>query len=257
MKKLLILSVLFSTLFLAGCANYYSQAQVDKMIQDQAAADQVQLVAIQQQLGSLEEQVSELTRGLTGVAADQVGQDLPAASSSQPGTPAAAVNEQAAAPVPIDQTTKDWLTFNDKNLNYTFKYPKGFFEWTPIAKNFDCDTELFTSDQVCPIIPDGFIPTEYPTAYIGGKSGQKDNKFLGGHQFCTRGASEAGMSQLYSSYFYININGNKCSMLGFVIHTTNGCGMYNPGPEMDNCEKRNAIEIPQTLSKIESTFSFK
>jgi hypothetical protein len=61
MKKILILPVLFSVLFLGGCAGYYSQNQVNALIQQQTAASQTEIDTLKQQVSDLLQKVASTT----------------------------------------------------------------------------------------------------------------------------------------------------------------------------------------------------
>jgi hypothetical protein len=252
MKKVLLLPVLFSVLFLGGCSGYYSQDQVSRLIQQQTAAGQSQIDSLKQQAVDLQNKVDELLQKIGTTTAVS----LPPVANGQ----TAATSSTLAGKAIIDPVTKDWLTFSDDNLNYQLKYPKDFLAVGPIARTFACNANSFANLQLCPNISS----VKFPDRFRNDDSLEKDFRTMtfDGHQFCERETDEMGMSQIDHNYYYISINGNKCSVLGMIVHTTNGCDVGAESNDPNDpwrvaCEKNNNITVPQTLQKILSTISFK
>jgi hypothetical protein len=84
MKKILILPVLFSVLFLGGCSGNYSQKQVDILIQKQAATHQAEINLLNQQIVSLQNTIDGLVQKASTTAANTpaVVSPAPQATSS-------------------------------------------------------------------------------------------------------------------------------------------------------------------------------
>jgi len=86
MKKLLILPVLFSVLFLGGCSGYYSQDQVSQLIQQQTAANQAEISVLSQQVSTLQNTINNLAQKVSPIASSSaptaVNNQAPAAASS-------------------------------------------------------------------------------------------------------------------------------------------------------------------------------
>ncbi len=81
MKKALIFPLLFSILFLGGCAGYYSQNQVNGLIKQESAAHQAEINNLTQQIGNLEKTINDLMQNASTTVA-QLG--LPAANKQVP-----------------------------------------------------------------------------------------------------------------------------------------------------------------------------
>jgi hypothetical protein len=245
MKKFLILPVLFSALFFGGCSGYYSQNQVNGLIQQESAAKQVEIDNLKQQASDLQNKINELAQKASTTAVQSV--PIPVATTTN------TVNDPA---------TKGWLTFASGDLNYQLKYPKDFFQSSPKAVKFSCDVNKFATE--CPYFdkdyngnPLGTIDSE--TRYHNLKM---ESKEINGQKFCTEKWGEAAAGSLFTTYYYLNVNGSQCDALMYVVQTSDGCDMVAKSNDVNDpnrlkCENNINVVIPQTLSKIESTFSFK
>lgn len=170
-------------------------------------------------------------------------ESVPAVVNNQTLVPAA-VSNVPSSEVANDPATKGWLTFINKNLNYQFKYPKDFFH--PVdsfgVKIRDCDVTMLISE--CRTDKSKGAPWV-----------NKEIKEINGHQFCLETRSEGAAGSLFTIYDYVNVNGAKCGDLKLVVQTHN-CDMYD-GSDAIKCQNNNNVVVPETLSKVESTFSFK
>jgi hypothetical protein len=147
--------------------------------------------------------------------------------------------------------TSGWTVFSDPVLNYTLKYPKGFFWWDPKVEVFDCDADKFNQD--CPYIHVSGI-SDMPGAI---KSGfvKLERKTIAGQQFCLQSWSEGAAGTSYVNYYYINFSQGKCATLELTKAYPN-CDNYNPGPDQDKCKNDNNVVAPATLDAILASFDF-
>jgi hypothetical protein len=145
-----------------------------------------------------------------------------------------------------DPGIKDWLTFNDKNLNYQFEYPKGFFQnaGNPLTvKILNCDVK-------------NFVANCYTDKSKGAPFVNKVMKEMGGQQFCYEVFDDVAAGSVFTNYDYVNVKGDKCSDLNMVVQTQN-CDNYSNLSDSETCKDHNTKVVPQTLSRLELSFSSK
>jgi hypothetical protein len=147
--------------------------------------------------------------------------------------------------------TSGWAVFSDPVLNYTLKYPKGFFWWDPKVETFACDADKF--DQSCPYVHVSGI-SDMPGAIKSGLV-KLERKIINGQQFCLQSWSEGAAGTSYANYYYINFSQGKCAALELTKAYPN-CDNYNPGPTQDKCNNDNNVVAPETLGAILATFDF-
>jgi outer membrane murein-binding lipoprotein Lpp len=246
MKKLLILPVLFSVLFLGGCSGYYSQDQVSQLIQQQTAANQAEISVLSQQVSNLQNTINNLAQKVSPIASTSV----PVVVNNQSSV-AAMASSTASANVVNNISTKGWLTFNNKALLYQFKYPANFFNSVGSFEVSDVDCSVANFNTEC--VP-GRIVNGGPALYT-------ERREINGHQFCVKSHDEGAAGTFYFTYEYIdydNINaaGDKCGDLKLTLAKTD-CGVLDgDAVAFEKCQKTNDVVDPQTLSKVESTFTF-
>lgn len=139
-----------------------------------------------------------------------------------------------------------WLVQTDTAERVSFAYPEQLpFEfhrfvndsmrsWPPRVRLFD--GELFCK-----------------TGVLGSRV--VSTRTIDGRAFCVITGSEAGMSQLYSSYVYaFNIAPEEAVEFSFTVHSTNGCGVYDDGVEPNTrykkCQSEQALFTPAYIDDI-------
>lgn len=127
-------------------------------------------------------------------------------------------------------SVSNWKTYTNTQYGFSFQYPV-LFEGADLQGGLP---QVFVTSTSTGIdITNGcYKAVSGARGYAGGSL-----VTLNGIQFCLSLSSDAGMSQLYRSYFYTTHRNGKYITIGYTSHTSNGCGVFLQGtPDYTSCE---------------------
>ena len=108
---------------------------------------------------------------------------------------------------------------------------------------------------------DGNITTSgcYLAQNAGGKANAEKTVTVNNVKFCMTTGSDVGAGQLYNSYYYTALHNGYYYVLGYVVHTPNGCDNYmgtsNYQPCLDAQKNYSTLVLKPIQSSI-ATFKF-
>ncbi len=151
-----------------------------------------------------------------------------------------------------------WQTYTDSQNGFSFQYPTSLngsganLIFGPSGK-----PDVFVTSTSSDIGTNGCY---HSSMNYGGGPATNDSKItLNGTQFCLSSGGDAGMSQLYTTDDYTTERNGLYITIQYVIHTTNGCGVYQGDPTYAACEylSKNYDElVTQPIQKSVGSLTF-
>lgn len=151
--------------------------------------------------------------------------------------------------------------FTYHNNGVTFNFPQKFGTdyaslniQTSVKKT---DTSKLDSNR-CPTFAEG------PT----GKSASSTVLMINGNKFCYSTTGDVGAGQLYRSYVYTTARGGNSYMIDYIVHTPNGCGVFENSSDVNapgNGKYKECLadmanydtQVVKPISDSISTFTFR
>ncbi len=124
-----------------------------------------------------------------------------------------------------------WKTYVDSNVGFSFQYPNKFYsDMASLNYGQSGTPEVFTTSTSTSIGTNGCYVS--PNAPMPEKN---SSVTLNNVNFCLSSSSDAGMSQLYTNYYYTTHQKGNYITIGYLVHTSNGCGVYSGDPIAASC----------------------
>src|SRR3989338_378405 len=155
------------------------------------------------------------------------------------------------ATCPVVNATPGFKIYTDTNYGFEFKYPESFntsfasFQQTPSAVISKAGSGKIDKDGC-------YVSQDATNANIG-------VNIINDMRFCLSEYEGVGAGQLYKSYYYTTFKDDNYITLAFVVHTSNGCGVYDALPQQKLCEtfmKNYDSIIVKPIQDSVATFKF-
>lgn len=159
-----------------------------------------------------------------------------------------ALNPAVATPLDSDEQTKiiqdeslaygkplpgvTWKTYADQQTGVSFEYPSDF------GGGASASVQNPGGVPKVLITPDNAVDSHgcIPSTNGNGKPGTESQLTINNIAVCLSTSEEAGMSQLYTTYSYTAHKNGEYITLQYIIHTSNGCGVFQGDPSLVSCQ---------------------
>ena len=132
--------------------------------------------------------------------------------------------QPTSTPAPIS-VPSSWKTYSGPIAGISFKYPNSL---NPACAELQEPTVTVTSAGDSKIDSLGCLPASAERPI------KSEKVTLNGINFCLSKGSDAGAGQLYRDYRYTTFKNNNYYTLGYVVHTSNGCGVFKNNNDVNS-----------------------
>ncbi len=93
----------------------------------------------------------------------------------------------------------------------------------------------------------------YPAVNGSGKPSATTLLTINNTKFCYTTSGDAGAGQLYTTYSYTTFSGGNAYIIDYVVHTSNGCGVFENSPDVNapgNGNYKACMDFQNNISSI-------